>query len=141
MTTRMEQNRPPVGRRSRLDMNPADSNLALGLLAGVTAVLAGIVLAFGGPIAGAGVLLGGLATILVLRNIELGFFGVIAVVALLPFATLPFDIGLTPTFLDFALGAAVLVWLLGIVTGKQRRIITTPIALPRTPAPAATRSL
>lgn len=130
MTTRMEQNRPPVGRRSRLDMNPADSNLALGLLAGVTAVLAGIVLAFGGPIAGAGVLLGGLATILVLRNIELGFFGVIAVVALLPFATLPFDIGLTPTFLDFALGAAVLVWLLGIVTGKQRRIITTPIALP-----------
>jgi O-antigen ligase len=111
-------------------MNPADSALSLGLLAGATAVLAGIVLAFGGPIAGAAVVIGGLATLLVLRNIEIGFFAVIAVVALLPFATLPVDIGLTPTFLDFALGAAIVVWLLGIVTGKQRRIVTAPVALP-----------
>ncbi len=111
-------------------MNPADSALTLGLLAGATAVLAGIVLAFGGPIAGAAVILGGLSTLLVLRNSELGFFAVIAVVALLPFATLPVDIGLTPTFLDFTLGAAIVVWLLGIVTGKQRRIITAPVALP-----------
>lgn len=111
-------------------LNPADSALSLGLLVGATAVLAGIVLAFGGPVAGAGVVFGGLATIFVLRNIELGFFGVIAVAALLPFATLPIDIGLTPTFLDMALGAAVAVWLLGIVTGKQRRLITAPVALP-----------
>ena len=55
-----------------------------------------------------------------LRNQELGFFAVIGVVALLPFATLPFDIGLTPTFLDFALGAAVLVWVSGVVPGRQR---------------------
>lgn len=116
--------------RERPRMNPADSALTLGLLAGATAVLAGIVLAFGGPIAGAAVILGGLSTLLVLRNSELGFFAVIAVVALLPFATLPVDIGLTPTFLDFALGAAIVVWLLGIVTGKQRRIITAPVALP-----------
>lgn len=116
--------------RARRGMNPADSALSLGLLAGATAVLAGIVLAFGGPIAGAAVVIGGLATLLVLRNIEIGFFAVIAVVALLPFATLPVDIGLTPTFLDFALGAAIVVWLLGIVTGKQRRIVTAPIALP-----------
>ena len=116
--------------RARRGMNPADSALSLGLLAGATAVLAGIVLAFGGPIAGAAVVIGGLATLLVLRNIEIGFFAVIAVVALLPFATLPVDIGLTPTFLDFALGAAIVVWLLGIVTGKQRRIVTAPVALP-----------
>lgn len=123
--------RAPAPRLPRTPaLNPADSALSLGLLAGVTAVLAGIVLAFGGPIAGAGVVLGGLATVLVLRNIELGFFGVIAVVALLPFATLPVDIGLTPTFLDFALGAVVLVWLLGIVTGRQQRIVTAPVVMP-----------
>lgn len=114
-----------VGRRPS-----ADSALSLGLLIGVTAVLAGVVLAFGGPIAGAAVLLGGVTALLVLRNIELGFFAVIAVVALLPFATLPVDIGLTPTFLDFALGAAIGVWLLGIVTGRQRDIVTAPVALP-----------
>ena len=93
-------------------------------------MLAGIVLGFGGPVAGAAVALGGLAAVLVLRNLELGFFAVIAVVALLPFATLPFDIGLTPTFLDFALGAAVLVWLMGIVTGRQRDLVTAPVVLP-----------
>ncbi len=117
-------------KRPNKAFNPADSALSLGLLAGVTAVAAGIILAFGGPIAGAAVLFGGLAALLVLRNIELGFFAVIAVVALLPFATLPFDIGLTPTFLDFALAAAVGVWLLGIVTGRQRRLVTAPVALP-----------
>ena len=118
---------PATPRRS---LNPADSALSLGILIGLTAVLAGIVLAFGGPIAGAAVILGGVATVLVLRNIEIGFLAVIGVVALLPFATLPVDIGLTPTFLDFALGAAVIVWLLGIVTGRQRRVVTAPVALP-----------
>ncbi len=111
-------------------LNPVDSPLALGLLVGLTAVVAGVVLAFGGPLAGAAVVVGGLSTFLVLRNIELGFFAVIAVVALLPFATIPIDIGLTPTFLDFALGAVVVVWLLGIVSGRQRRVITAPVTLP-----------
>jgi hypothetical protein len=106
------------------------SALSLGLLIGGTAVLGGVVLAFGGPIAGAAVLLGGLTALLVLRNVELGFFAIIAVVALLPFATLPIDIGLTPTFLDLALAAVVGVWLLGIVTGQQRRIVTAPVFLP-----------
>jgi hypothetical protein len=89
-----------------------------------------VVLGFGGPVAGAAVALGGLAAVLVLRNLELGFFAVIAVVALLPFATLPFDIGLTPTFLDFALGAAVLVWLMGVVSGRQRELVTAPVVIP-----------
>ena len=111
-------------------LNPTQSPLTLGLLLGLTAALAGIVLGFGGPIAAAAVALGGLAAVLMLRNLELGFFAVIGVVALLPFATLPFDIGLTPTFLDFALGAAVLVWLLGIVTGRQRDLVTAPVAVP-----------
>jgi len=123
----------PSGRRpsSVVRRRPGpDSPLVIGLLAGLTAALAGIVLAFGGPVAGAAVALGGLGALLVLRSLELGFFAVIGVVALLPFATLPFDVGLTPTFLDFALGAAVLVWLMGIITGKQRDLVTAPVALP-----------
>ena len=106
------------------------SPLSLGALAGGAAVVAGVVLAFGGPVAGAAVAVGLVGGLLVLRNLELGFFAVIGVVALLPFATVPVDIGITPTFLDFALGAAVGVWLLGIVTGRQRRLITAPVALP-----------
>jgi hypothetical protein len=117
-----------TGRRHGVD--PTLSPLALGLLLGAMAVVAGLVLALGGPIAGAAVLFGGAAAVLVLRNIELGFFGVIAVVCLLPFATLPVDIGLTPTFLDFALGAVIFVWLVGIASGRQRRVVTAPVTLP-----------
>jgi O-antigen ligase len=94
------------------------------------AVVGGLVLAVGGPLAGAAVLLAGIAVWLSLSNIELGFFGVIGVICLLPFATLPIDIGLTPTFLDLALAAVVFVWLVGLIIGKQRRVATAPIIIP-----------
>ncbi|MCP4361934.1 MAG: O-antigen ligase family protein [Chloroflexi bacterium] len=114
----------------RLTANPTRSPLALGLLLGGTAVVAGIILAYGGPLAGVALLLAGAAVFIVLRDIEIGFWGVTAVICLLPFATLPIDIGLTPTFLDLALGAVVGVWALGLVTGKQRDVVTSPITLP-----------
>lgn len=113
------------GRRDRA-LSPA----SVGALAGMVAVLGGIILAIGGPLAGLAAFLVGLATLAVLNNIEVGMWGIIAVVCLLPFATLPVDIGLTPTFLDVALGAVVGVWLLHLVTGRQRTIVTTPITLP-----------
>lgn len=105
-------------------------SLWLGLGLGVTAVLAGLILAFGGPLAAAALLIAGAAGVIVLRDVEIGFWGVIAVVCLLPFATLPVDIGLTPTFLDVAIGAVVGIWLLRIATGQQRRVVTAPITLP-----------
>jgi polysaccharide biosynthesis protein PslJ len=112
------------------DWNLTESPLALGLLAGLTAVIGGLILAFGGPLAGIGVILGVVAAIVVLRDIEVGFWGMIAVICLLPFAALPVDIGLTPTFLDLAMAGVAGVWALGIVTGTQRNIVTAPISLP-----------
>ncbi len=111
-------------------MNPTKSPWALGALLGGTAVLGGIILGFGGPLAGAAFIIAILTAYFVLRDIEIGFWGVIGVICLLPFATLPVDIGLTPTFLDLALVAVIGVWLLGIVTGNQRDLVTAPIALP-----------
>jgi O-antigen ligase len=110
--------------------SPAYSPVTLGVMVGFTAVIGGLLLAFGGPLAAAAVLLAGLTAIIVLRDIEIGFWGVIGVVCLLPFATLPIDLGLTPTFLDVALGAVVGIWVLGLVTGQQRTIITAPISIP-----------
>lgn len=121
-------NRDPILFRERLD--PTRSPLALGVLAGATAVVGGLILAYGGPLAAAAVLLALLAAAIVLHDIEIGFWGVIAVVCLLPFATLPIDIGLTPTFLDMALGAVVGVWLLRLVTGRQRTVTLAPVTLP-----------
>ncbi len=113
--------------RFTLHANPA-VNLGIGV--GVTAVLGGVILAFGGPLAALAVLLAAAAVIIVLRNIEIGFWGVIAVVCILPFATLPINIGITPTFLDLALGAVVGIWALTIVTGQQRTVVMAPITLP-----------
>ncbi len=111
-------------------LNPAHSPLGFGILAGLFAILGGVVLGFGGPIAAAALVIAGTATLIVLRDIEIGYWGVIAVVTLLPFATLPIDIGLTPTFLDLALGAVIGVWLLALVTGRQRTISLSPLTLP-----------
>lgn len=109
---------------------PSTSPALIGLLAGLFAALGGVVLAFGGPLAGLAVVMVGVAAFVVLRNMEIGFWGVIAIVCLLPFATLPVDIGLTPTFLDLALGAVVGIWVLRFATGRQRTIVTTPLTVP-----------
>lgn len=114
----------------RMGARPFPPSLTVGLFAGGTAVTAGLLLAYGGPIAAAAALLAGVAAYAVLRDIEIGFWGVIAVICLLPFATLPVDIGLTPTFLDLALGAVVGVWALRIVSGRKRAVVTAPVTLP-----------
>jgi polysaccharide biosynthesis protein PslJ len=111
-------------------LHPARSALGLGLMAGMTAVAGGIVLAWGGPLAALAVVLALATVVIVLRDIEMGFWGVIGVIFLLPFAAVPLNIGLKPTFLDLALAAVAGVWFLGLVTGQQRTVITTPITIP-----------
>ncbi len=108
----------------------SNSPVRVGLLVAVFAVAGGLVLAFGGPLAAIALLAAGAGALVILRDIEIGFFAVIGVVCLLPFGTLPVDIGLTPTFLDAALAATVGIWLLEIVTGKKRTIVTAPVTVP-----------
>ncbi|KPK13102.1 MAG: hypothetical protein AMJ56_03500 [Anaerolineae bacterium SG8_19] len=104
--------------------------LWVGLVAGLMAVMGGLILAFGGPLAATGVMIAVLAAIIVLRDIESGFWAVVGVVCLLPFATIPIDVGITPTLLDLALAATVGIWVLRVVTGKQRTVITAPVTIP-----------
>lgn len=109
---------------------PLSSPWRVALLSALLALASGLVLAFGGPLAGVALILAVIAAFIVLRDIEKGYWGVVAVVCLLPFATLPIDLGLTPTFLDVALGAVIGVWLLNLVTGRQRAVVMSPITLP-----------
>ena len=111
-------------------LDPTQSIWGLAALIALFAIAGGLIAAFGGPLAAAAVLFALVAVFIVLKEIEVGFWGVILVVALIPFATLPIDIGLTPTFLDLAIGAVVAVWALGIVTGQQKSITLTPVTLP-----------
>jgi O-antigen ligase len=93
-------------------------------------VSGGLLLAFGGPLAGLAAVLALLAGYVVLRELEYGFWGIIAVVCLLPFATIPVDVGVTPTLLDVALAATAGVWLLQLVTGRRRKVQSAPVVLP-----------
>lgn len=108
----------------------SNSPWLLGLLIAFTATVGGLVVSFGGPLVAAGLILVVVAAGIVLSNIEIGLWGVIGVVCLLPFATLPVKIVITPTFLDLALGAVFGVWLLGLVTGQQTKIENSALTLP-----------
>ncbi len=65
-----------------------------------------------------------------LYDIEVAYAGVIGLIALLPFASLPFSIGFTPTFLDMALGLLFLAWMLPLALGKEKRLVATPLGGP-----------
>jgi len=92
--------------------------------------LAGVMLGFLGPlltVAAAAAMIGGL---LMLRDVEWGFFAVVGVSTLLPFGALPFRIGFTPTFLDVALLLLFFVWFMRLVTRRQQDFITSSLAGP-----------
>ena len=106
------------------------SALATLVLCAALAVSVGYLLAeFGALIAGAG-LVALFLGLWMLRDIEVAYWAVIGIVCLLPFASFPFSIGFTPTFLDAAIGALFLVWILQIATGLQREFVGTPLGLP-----------
>jgi len=106
------------------------SALAALLLCSVLAVGVGYLLSELGPlIAGAGIV-GVFLGLWMLQDIEVAYWSVIGVVCLLPFASFPFDLGFTPTFLDATLGALFFVWLLQIASGAQDTFVATPLGLP-----------
>ena len=65
-----------------------------------------------------------------LRDIEVAYLGVMGVIALLPFASLPYSIGFKPTFLDLALGALFFVWVVPYLLGEEQRFDATPLGVP-----------
>lgn len=62
-----------------------------------------------------------------LYDIEVAYLGVIGIITLLPFASLPFSIGFKPTFLDLALMGLFAVWLLPYLLGEEQRFEATPL--------------
>jgi len=106
------------------------SVLAILVLCAASALAVGYLLAEFGPlIAGAG-LIGLFLGLWMLRDIEVAYWVVIGVVCLFPFASFPFNVGFTPTFLDGAMGALFLLWVLQIATGAQREFTGTSLGLP-----------
>ena len=96
----------------------------------VTAAIVGALLSFLTPVGGIAVLVAAVGGLLILRDVRWGLFALLAVICLLPFASLPFKIGFTPTFLDLVFGALYAVWGVRLVTRQQDDFVLTPLGLP-----------
>lgn len=104
-------------------------NAFIGISVGVVGGLLAILLVALGPIITFGLVLGVTAGLYILTDLYVAFYAVIFVLMLMPFGTLPFDLGFTPTLLDSAIGGFLLVYLMQWMTGKRYKIQLTPIHL------------
>jgi O-antigen ligase len=95
-----------------------------------SAILGGALLALLTPIGGIAVLAAGVGALLMLRDLKWGLLALLGVICLLPFGSLPFKIGFTPTFLDLVYGAVYVVWAMRLITRQQEDLQLTPLGLP-----------
>jgi len=91
----------------------------LGLICALIALLGGALLSFGGVILAAAAFVGLVVTVWFLRDFIFGFWVVIGIITLLPFAVFPVKIVFSPTFLDAALVGLIGVWLLRAMSNKD----------------------
>ena len=110
-----------------------DARLALATAVGIAVViglLTGALFGFLGPLLALGAV-GALAVaVLMLRSTRWGLFALAGLICLLPYATLPIDIGFRPTFIDGVLLALFGVWFVRMVTGAQRTFEASSLGAP-----------
>jgi O-antigen ligase len=111
---------------------PLINPVFVGVLAAVGAVAIGALVGFAGPLLTVIALVAVAAALWALTELEVGIWGIVAVIALLPFATLPIKIVFTPTFLDLAMGGVFFVYLMQSlrVAGRRYQLTTTPAHAP-----------
>lgn len=90
--------------------------LALGSL---LALALAAVVAFGSPAIAVVGIVALAAAVVVLSRIEYALYSVVAVAVLLPFASIPVNLGFNPTFLDLALLAVFALWFTRVTTRQS----------------------
>jgi O-antigen ligase len=95
----------------------------IGALGGALALL--IVLL--GPVMAFGVVIGLAVALYALTDLHGAFIITLAVIALIPFGAVPFNLSPTPTLLDGALGAFLIVYLFQWMSGQRRLLRSTPV--------------
>lgn len=98
----------------------------VGLSIGAIAGLIGLMLALLGPLLTLAALGGFFAGLYVLTDLRIALYGTMVTMIMLPFGTFPVRIGITPTLLDLAMGAFVLVYILQWITGRKRDFQLSP---------------
>lgn len=107
------------------DPRVAWTGRAMLILAGALGVA--LLVAVAGPLYGTAALVALIFGLLMLRDVRWGLLAVFAVIGLVPFATLPFKIGFTPTFLDLGMLAVYFVWIMRVATRRDRELTGTSV--------------
>lgn len=99
----------------------------IGLSLGVLAGILGLMLALLGPVLTLGFAGAVVLGLYALTSANVALFALLAVLIILPFGTLPFRLGLTPTLIDVTLLIFLFVYLIQWTQGKRQRIQLTPM--------------
>ncbi|MEZ4633378.1 MAG: O-antigen ligase family protein [Caldilineaceae bacterium] len=110
-----------------LSPDPRVRRAVIGLLLAAGATAIALLIGVAGPVLGLALAIAIVGGTMILLDTHWGFVALLAVVFGLPFATLPIDIGFKPSLLDVGLGALFFVWVLKLVTGRERRFISSPM--------------
>ncbi|MFN8448853.1 MAG: O-antigen ligase family protein [Anaerolineae bacterium] len=102
----------------------------VGIAIGVIGGLIGLLIAAFEPLIAAGIIVGILAGLYILTDVSAALYALIAVMALVPFGTFPVKIGFTPTLLDGAFAAFLMVYLFQWMTGRRQFFRLTPVHAP-----------
>lgn len=115
----------------RLATNRNLTAILAGLMLGSGAAIFALLLVIGSPAVAFGAVLGIGIGLYVLTNLMAGLYATLLIVALLPFATLPVRIALTPTLIDTALGGFLLVYLVQYMTRRRTgfRFVSTDVLI------------
>jgi polysaccharide biosynthesis protein PslJ len=104
--------------------------LGTAVLLFLGALAAALLIGIAGPLYGLAAFLVVVGGLLILRSTRWGFVALFAVIGMLPFAALPFKLGFTPTFLDVALLALYVVWVIRVATRREPNLVGTALGIP-----------
>ncbi|MBI4315825.1 MAG: O-antigen ligase family protein [Chloroflexi bacterium] len=104
--------------------------IGIAVAAALVAAAVGAALGFTGLLLTVIMLTGLTAALWALTDMEIGLWAVVAVITLLPFGAVPVKILVTPTFLDLAMGAVLLVYVMQWMSGRRWRLTLTPAHAP-----------
>lgn len=126
----MEKGMPPYLLRLQAILFGPDramARLALALLCLAAALIVAGYVALLGPLYAAGGAIAIVGGVLLATSTQWGLYALIGISCILPFATFPFKIGFTPSFLDAALVMLFFVWISRLATGRDRQFVASPL--------------
>ncbi|NOK85705.1 MAG: polymerase [Chloroflexi bacterium AL-W] len=108
-------------------LNRRTAAIIIGVMIGAIGGALGVAVAVINPLIVVGGVVGGLIGLYLLTDLRAALYSVILILMLLPFGTVPFDIGFTPTLLDATIGVVLLIYLLEWMRQYRQALQLTPI--------------